>query len=412
MRILFTNNTLDQPAGTELSVYDYASTLVDRGHEVMAFSCQLGEVAERLRKAGVSVADSLSEFQPTPDLIHGHHTWETSLAALQFPDTPVVSFCRGTIPWQESPCLAPNVVRWVGVDEPCCKLIRETGGISADQVELIANGVDLERFPVRGEALPARPERVLVFSNYATEDNFFATVREVCEEAGMVCEGLGAGLKNAVSDPAPVLAAADLVFAKGKAALEAMVTGAGVVVCDENGIGPLVTPDNFAFVRGQSFAYGAMVDPVNPETVRERLGKWNAEEVGEAARLARKEAALESTVDRLEACYRGAITEWEKRDRPALHEFARYAAAFFTEATVAYKLGRDAQEIRRQWRAGEEENETIEMNRILHGLRTYEDQRQRFEEKLDLRDQKIASLRQKLDDARESLDGKKRRWFR
>ena len=131
MRILFTNNTLDKPAGTELSVFDYARLLKARGHEVVAYSRQQGEVAERLTKEGVEVIVNLQCSIDTgetpggvpwkPDVIHGHHEWETSLAALAFPEVPVISFRRGTAPWQEAPCRAPNVKRWVAVDAVCAK---------------------------------------------------------------------------------------------------------------------------------------------------------------------------------------------------------------------------------------------------------------------------------------------------
>ncbi len=40
MRILFTNNTLDKPAGTELSLRDAAMRLKTRGHDVICFSRQ------------------------------------------------------------------------------------------------------------------------------------------------------------------------------------------------------------------------------------------------------------------------------------------------------------------------------------------------------------------------------------
>ncbi|MCB1092117.1 MAG: hypothetical protein KDL87_11330, partial [Verrucomicrobiae bacterium] len=81
MRILFTNNTFDHPAGTELSATDAISRLVRRGHEPVAFSRQLGEVAERIRSLGVTVVDDFGDLPDSwvPEIIHGQHFWETSL---------------------------------------------------------------------------------------------------------------------------------------------------------------------------------------------------------------------------------------------------------------------------------------------------------------------------------------------
>lgn len=413
MRILFTNNTLDRPAGTELSVFDYAVTLKQRGHEVVAFSRQLGEIADRLEQQGVTVCESLDEVPGAPDIIHGHHRWETTLAALQFPSTPVVSFCRGTLPWQEAPCLAPNVRQWVGVDEPCCELLRTRWGLSAEKVSLVANGVDMARFPERKAPPSSRLRRALVFSNYATEDNFFAVVKDACEGMDIHCEGLGNGLKNAVSDPAPILAKTDLVFAKGKAALEAMVSGCGVIVCDENGIGPLVTSETFAFVRNQSFAYEAMSEPVSEAAVRARLQSWDSEAVGEASTLAREEASLDRTVDRLEELYGSAMTEWENLEpRPGMEAFTAFTATFFSEATISFKLGRESREIWRQRNPDDaQESGTIEMNRILYALRESERKLEQLEGKLAQQHQKIAEIREKLDDARKALPRKSRGWF-
>src|SRR5690606_24085989 len=108
MRILFTNNTLAHRAGTELYVRDAARELQARGHEVAAFSLELGEVALELTAAGIPVTDDLRALPWPPEVIHGHHQIETTLAALTFPRVPVVSFCHGPRAWQESPCRQPS----------------------------------------------------------------------------------------------------------------------------------------------------------------------------------------------------------------------------------------------------------------------------------------------------------------
>ncbi|MCB1076869.1 MAG: hypothetical protein KDM64_03480, partial [Verrucomicrobiae bacterium] len=138
MRILFTNNTFDHPAGTELSATDAISRLVRRGHEPVAFSRQLGEVAERIRSLGVTVVDDFGDLPDSwvPEIIHGQHFWETSLAALRYPGSPVLSFCRGATPWQEAPCLAPNVAGYVAVDEDCRDRLIDREGIAPEKVTI------------------------------------------------------------------------------------------------------------------------------------------------------------------------------------------------------------------------------------------------------------------------------------
>src|SRR5712672_3057133 len=101
MRILLTNNTLQWRAGSELYIYDVAVELLNRGHQPVAFSTVLGEVAELLRAATVPVIDDPSLLAARPDIIHGHHHFDTLIAALTFPSVPVLNFCHGWVPWEE-----------------------------------------------------------------------------------------------------------------------------------------------------------------------------------------------------------------------------------------------------------------------------------------------------------------------
>jgi hypothetical protein len=413
MRILFTNNTLDKPAGTELSVYDYARLLMARGHEVAAYSRQQGEVAQRLQGDGGIVVESPVDVPWQPEIIHGHHQWETGLAALAFPEVPVVSFCRGTAPWQEAPCLAPNVMRWMAVDEVCRRYLMEKFGVTEDRVGVVLNGVDLGNFPPRAP-LPEQPQRVLVFSNYAREDNFLAQIREACEAEGVECRAVGSGVGETVSDPAAVLAEIDLVFAKGKAALEAVVSGCGLVVCDADGLGPLVTEGNFAELRNLSFAYGAMTDGITVENVRNRLRDWDGAACLMASRLAREVASLEGVVDQLEALYGEVEGEWRQVPRPAEAEMSAWAARFFGDQTTPYKLGRELQLMWRTLHGSEAEApnsakaETVEMHRIMHAFREQEKRVAILEGKVRSRGEKIANLKKKLAIAGQR---KKRWWF-
>lgn len=409
MRILFTNNTLDKPAGTELSVFDYARLLKARGHEVAAFSRQQGEVTKRLEGEGVDVVQSLGDVPWKPEVIHGHHEWETSLAALAFPYVPVISFHRGTVPWQEVPCCAPNVVRWVAVDEVCRSSLINEYGVPEDQVQVVLNGVDLERFPLRAP-LPDQLAKVLVFSNYAKEGNFLAEIRKACGLEGVECRAVGVGVGEVVSDPTEVLAESDLVFAKGKAALEALVSGCGLVVCDADGMGALVTKKNFVELRNMSFAYGSMTDEISVENVSNRLQGWNSEAGRKVAELARDAASLEGVVDQLEEIYESVADEWQKMDLPRQEKVDAWAASFFGGKTTAYKLGRELQDI---WRANRQSEipggvkaETVEMHRIMYAFREQQKRMVELENKVKTRDEKIEELKGKL-----KHGGEKKSWW-
>src|SRR5690606_10549363 len=116
------------------------------------------------------------------------------------------------------------------------------------RVHLRPNAVDLARFRARGP-LPLRPARALLFSNYAREDTHLPVVREACARAGLPRDVIGAGAGRAVAAPETILGDYDLVFAKGRSALEALAVGAAVVLCDFRGIGPMVTSANLDALR-------------------------------------------------------------------------------------------------------------------------------------------------------------------
>ncbi len=357
LRILITNNTLAKPAGTELSALDYAAALRSRGHEVAAFSQHLGEIAERMRARDVLVADDPGSLPWRPQVIHGHHEWEATIAALRFPDVPVVSFCRGPHLWQEAPCLAPNAVLWAAVDEACRKRLIEKHGIAADKTELALNGIDLSRFQPR-QPLPAKPAKALVFSNYASEENILPAIREACQAAGIELAAMGAAAGASHPQPEQVIGGFDIVFAKGKAALESLAAGCAVIVCDCDGIGPMVTVKNFEEARRQSFGTPCMTSPVTAAEASKRLAAYDAADAARVSAAVRSTCSLEATVDRLEQIYQRAISLPVKA---STEEIALFASRFLASKTHAAKLGRKMQEI---WNASREPGQPDELDAL------------------------------------------------
>lgn len=340
LRVLFTNNTLAEPAGTELSLHDAALALRARGHEVAAFSTQHGTVAGRLAASGVAVLDDLEKLPWQPDVIHGHHEWETSIAALRWPAVPVVSFCRGPYLWQEAPCLAPNVTIYAAVDEECRRRLVEKEGIPENKIELALNGVDLEKFRQR-PPLPSKPQRALVFSNYASEKNFVPVVRSACEAEGIALTVIGRSAGSPCEHPENVLGDFDIVFAKGKAALESLATGCALIVADTAGLGPMVMRSNFEALRRLSFGNPSMSDAFSVDAVRQRLRSYAAKDAGAVSAHVRETCGLGKTIDKLEQLYALAISEWKPASAEA---WASFAAHFLTTHTSSYKLGRRVQE--------------------------------------------------------------------
>src|SRR6185369_10855843 len=133
-------------------------------------------------------------------------------------------------------------------------------------VDVVPNWVDLRRF-ARRPPLPARPRRALLFSNYARPDTHLPAVREACRRAGLDLDVVGEGVGREVARPEEILGRYDVVFAKAKAALEAMAVGAAVVLCDLTGVGPPVTVADFARLQRMNFGVEALTEPLDPEII-------------------------------------------------------------------------------------------------------------------------------------------------
>jgi hypothetical protein len=306
VRVLLTNNGLDCRAGSELYVRDLALGLVRRGHQPVAFSTALGAVAAELRSATVPVVDDLERLAVPPDVIHGHHHLETTIAMQHFPGVPVVSFCHGWLPWEECPPVSPRIRRYVAVDDLCHERLVTEHGIAPDRVETLLNFVDLERFRPRGK-LPPRPGRALVFSNRAGESSQLPAVRAACSELGIALEVAGAASGRVLERPEEALPGFDLVFAKGRAALEALAVGCAVVVCDAHGLGPMVTTDALERLRALNFGVRLLARRLERSAVAEEIARYDPHDAAAVSARVRDEAGLERALDRIEAIYGRAL---------------------------------------------------------------------------------------------------------
>jgi glycosyltransferase involved in cell wall biosynthesis len=324
LKILITNNTLADHAGTELYVRDLAVELLKRGHTPIAYSTLHGAVAEELRAATVPVIADLDSLAAPPDLIHGHHHLETMTALLRFPRVPAIYFCHGWLPWEELPPKFPRIMRYVAVDETCHDRLVHEHAIPEGRVRLILNFVDLKRFKPR-DLLPAKPKRTLVFSNNATENSNLPAIRQACTRAKVELDVVGSGAANPTSRPEDVLPKYDLVFAKGRAALEALSVGTAVVLCDTAGVGPMVTTANMRKLRSLNFGIRALQNPLDPAVLVQQIARYNASDAMQVSSWIRQTAAMDDTLDHLIELYEEVLEEHRKN--PAADYAAEVLAA-------------------------------------------------------------------------------------
>ena len=323
LRILLTNYTIATRSGSELYISDLAAGLLARGHEPIVYAPLLGPLAAALRTATIPVVSDPGQVSEPPDVIHGHHNHELMTALLHFPGVPAVRVCHG---WSDEPVQQfPRIRRYIAVDETVRARMVSDWGVPPDQVRVIFNFVDTARFQPR-RALPSRPARALVFNNFAAQH--LPVVRQACDRLGIALEAAGADLGRVAEVPESLLGHYDLVFAKARCAIEAMASGAAVIVCDQAGMGPLVTSANVEDLRRLNFGVRALREPVTVASLVREIARYDATDAALVARHIRATAPLDLALDRWIETYEEVIAEHRASPRGDPDVELRIAASY------------------------------------------------------------------------------------
>ena len=340
LRVLITNVRLDEWTGTELYVRDVARALLARGHSPVAYSPRLGALAAEMRCETIPVVEDLSRLSVAPDIIHGHHANETLTALLHFPDAPAVYFCHDWYFKQDYPPAFPRVLRYVAVDAACREKLVSEHGVPAERVAVLTQFFDAEKFRPRSAPLPPRPRRALVLCNYTKESEHLAAAREACARARVELDVRGAGVGRPCERPEEILGDYDVVFAKGRAALEAAAVGAAVVVYWWRRLGPLVTPGELERLRQENFGVRVMGPQLTPEEFGREVGRalelYDPAGAAEVSRRVRETSGRDATMAQLLEIYEDAIAEHEAAPEPDRAAEARAAAAHLRRISLSF----------------------------------------------------------------------------
>ena len=307
MRILLTNITLATRTGTEIVTRDLTWGLTQAGHEVCVFSPILGAVADEITASGVPVVSRLEDVPFRPEIVHGHHHVETVLALAHFRCVPAIFVCHDRLQWHDSPPRLNAVRRYVAVDLNCLERLVVEAGIPEERTRVIPNAVDMRRFKQR-QPLPDKPAKALVFSNYATEDANLEMLRRACTAAGLELDVVGQGVAAQASRPEEMLGQYDLVFAKGRCALEALASGCAVILYHGNGLGPIVTRDQTQDLRKWNFGMRCLQEHLTPDAVQREIARYSPADAARVTAVIRSDASLDAAVASYVNLYREALT--------------------------------------------------------------------------------------------------------
>ena len=290
-----------------LYVRDLALELQRQGHTPVVFSSTRGHVVEEMRAAGIEVSDRPGRLRHTPDVIHGHHYAPTLVALRRWPTVPAIHVCHDHASPNDKTPIHPNIRRHFGVSRACARRLVDDGVPEGDTA-LMLNFVDTARFSPRA-TLPERARRALVFSNYAHEDTHLPAIVDACRQAGLELDVTGAGVGRIATSPERLLGGYEIVFAKAKAAIEAMAVGTAVILCDSGGVGPMVTSAEFDALRPLNFGFEAFRDPLRPGPLLREIARYDPEDAARVRDLLRSRAGLSAAVESLVSTYHEAISE-------------------------------------------------------------------------------------------------------
>jgi hypothetical protein len=323
-RVLITNCWLRTRAGTELYVRDLSLALLARGYEPTVYSPLLGEVADEIRAAGVVVTDDLTTLTDEPDVLHCHHQYEAIAALSRFPGRPGLHVQHGVSPWLDEPPVHPRLLRHVAVDQPCLERML-AAGIPTERTTIIPNGVDTARFLPR-DPLPQRPRRALVLSNYAHEENYLPALRAACARMGIEMDVVGTIAGRPAARPEELLPGYDLVFAKARAASEAIAVGCAVVVTDAQGMAGLATYDDLPEWRRWNLGRVLLTAPHDVDSICAEIDRYDPDDAARCRDYVRAHWSLDGMVDALVAEYDAVYAAWNPADADDRAELMALAA--------------------------------------------------------------------------------------
>jgi hypothetical protein len=242
-------------------------------------------------------------------LIHGQHFTAAAAAFFAFPETPAVFVCHGLLPWPETPLIRfRQIKKYIAVDLASRDRLLADLQMGPEDIEIIANGIDLARFQTNAKLAPDRQNRALVFSNQA-QNSSIAPLRAACEQAGYQLDVRGAGVGDPVVAPEEILGKYELVFAKARAAMEAMACGCNVILADYGKWGGAVTPDNFKQLDLLNFGLRAMTRELDEEAIAEEIKGLNRAHGAALSALVTETHGLQTMVDKLMALYEEVLAQ-------------------------------------------------------------------------------------------------------
>lgn len=167
MNVVIGLTKFNDRTGSEVYCLELVKALRAAGHDVEVFALYSSrEGREELESLGARLCTYPKPLSLVPDRVVCMQPLATALLLARVSrSVPALAVVHGVIPG-EAPVRARRIDRFVAVSPFVADHLVRVEGLLRDDVAVIPNGIDLERFDARRTAEPADPVRVLWASTY------------------------------------------------------------------------------------------------------------------------------------------------------------------------------------------------------------------------------------------------------
>ena len=287
MKILMTNNALTARGGSESYLETVSTELRRLGHEVTFYSPRCGLVAERLRQRGFDVLDDTTLLPDDIDVIHGQHTNAVARVRELCPTVPLVFAVHSWAISVEDPVAELGAGAYVAFNELTRRRLAAHAATTGKEVVRLTQPVEVSFADGTRDPVSPVPLRAVAVSRRMT--TVTDKLAGACAELGIDFRRVGDGGSES-PDPRLDMLEADIVFAMGRTALEAMAAARAVMIVDESSFGGWVDMSSYPALEADGFTglgLGELPSSSEPPsaTLRELLERYDPELGTQARRL-------------------------------------------------------------------------------------------------------------------------------
>jgi len=302
MKILLTNQALDARGGSESYLEVIAWELRRLEHEVLFFSPRCGEVAESLEARGYSVHRSVEDLPSDIDVIHGQHVDAIAAVRYRFPRIPLVFVTHSWFIPIEDPAESLGASAFVCFNALTEQRLRAHAAASGKPVVRLTQPISITFAEAEQQPIGEVPVHAVAVSRSLRTR--LSDLEEACSTHHIRFHWIG-GDHNDAEDVQSEMFAADIVFAMGRTALEAMAAGRAVFIVDESTVGGWMTASSYPTFEADGFTGRGSEEP--RVALAEALAEYSPSMGRENRRLAYKFHAGQSHVVSLLEVYESVL---------------------------------------------------------------------------------------------------------